>query len=100
MRFSVFFVVLLQVWTALCRKIGNSVVEPMFPTDCGLTPMYAKTRIVGGHTIEPDEYSWLANLQYGNRSHGICSGSVINSRYVLTSAECVTGELIREYGAL
>lgn len=71
----------------------NAVRAPKFPTYCGTTPMYPIRNILGGIRIEPDEFSWAASLQYGNRrSSGNCGGSVINSLYVLTAAHCVTGE--------
>lgn len=61
-------------------------VDPKFPTDCGLTPKY----YADDDTIQPDEYSWVADLVFINREIlTICTGSVINSRYVLTTAYCV-----------
>ncbi|KAH8409680.1 hypothetical protein KR222_001591, partial [Zaprionus bogoriensis] len=49
--------------------------------------------VVGGQPAEADEYSWMASLQYANEPNitGVCAGSVINSRYVLTAAHCVVG---------
>lgn len=70
-------------------------VESQFPTDCGHTPMHPHGTIVNGYNVKPDEYSWLASLQYGHgNSFGFCGGSVIHSRYVLTSAHCVTGNRV------
>lgn len=60
---------------------------------CGFTPKYPSPA--------PDEYSWTASLVYGTKPLvGLCSGSVINSRYVLTSATCVAGDYINELGGL
>lgn len=63
-----------------------SIPDQKFPTDCGYTPMYPKE-----NNVKPDEYSWLAYLQY-NHEHinytTSCLGLVINSRYVLTTTRC------------
>lgn len=140
MNLIVLYIVLLQVWTALCLRCKTSngevgicrrycntvdVARPMdkcagtafscctssastitsggdskFPVNCGYTPMFA-SRVIDGGVIRPDEYSWLASLQYRSHSPNIsCSGSIINSRYVLTAAECVTGESIKDAGGL
>lgn len=80
---------------------GSAEQDPKFPTDCGSTPMYPISNILGGIRIKPDEFSWAASLQYGHfRSSANCGGSVINSRYVLTAAHCVTGENIRKSGGV
>lgn len=59
--------------------------------DCGETPSYPINNIVGGKPIPPDEYSWIASLEYNNLrdSLGICSGSVISSLFVITAAHCL-----------
>lgn len=82
-------------------KIFSTVQAMAFREDCGKTPMNPTGEIVGGKIIDPDEYSWLASLQYGNNgSYGVCGGSVINSWYVLTAAHCVSGEYVAKYGGL
>jgi len=83
-----------------CATNDDGLLKLKFPEDCGSTPMYGNDRVVGGQVIEPDEFSWLASLEYGLRERGICGGAVINSRYVLTAAHCVKGTAIRQYGGV
>lgn len=72
-----------------------------FPNNCGRTPMYPTSSFVGSNNIAPDEYTWLASLQYGRGdTYGYCSGSVINTQYVLTAAHCVTGSHVDYFGGL
>lgn len=70
-----------------------------YPQDCGVTPYRNNGFVVGGKEILPDEFSWMASLEYKNRPNdvGACAGSVINFRYVLTAAHCVVGEQIDLY---
>lgn len=89
--------------TVLSRVAAKKAtrVEQKFPTDCGWTPMNPRAQIVGEYIVEPDEYSWLAILLYGNgNSYRDCVGAVINSRYVLTAAHCVTAASRRSAGEL
>uniref|UniRef100_A0AAG5CPJ7 CLIP domain-containing serine protease n=1 Tax=Anopheles atroparvus TaxID=41427 RepID=A0AAG5CPJ7_ANOAO len=60
-------------------------------------------RIYGGENADIDEFPWLALMQYENRKGErkfSCGGSLINDRYVLTAAHCVTGEVERKEGKL
>lgn len=79
----------------------SAVKELRNHPDCGITPKYPQEAIVGGNDIQPDEYSWIASLQYGNgNTFGYCGGSVISSSYVLTAAHCVQGEAVNFHGGL
>lgn len=70
-----------------------------YPQDCGLTPWGNFGSVVGGRDIEPGVFSWMASLEYANKPNdtGMCAGSVVNFRYVLTAAHCVVGLLIDIY---
>lgn len=85
-------------WSAISERQEQSQ-NPKFPTDCGSTTVGAP-REVSDISIEPSEFSWVASLEYGNGTLGACAGSVINSRYVLTAASCVTGNKVRRLGGL
>ncbi|XP_017065261.1 chymotrypsin-1 [Drosophila eugracilis] len=45
-------------------------------------------RILGGEDAVQGEYPWTASVRY-NKAH-VCSGAIINQRYVLTAAHCVS----------
>lgn len=85
-------------WSAISERQEQSQ-NPKFPTDCGSTTVGAP-REVSDISIEPSEFSWVASLEYGNGTLGACAGSVINSRYVVTAASCVTGNKVRRLGGL
>lgn len=75
--------------------------DSRFPKDCGYTPLHPREQIFGGKLAEPDEYIWMASLRYRDQSiYRYCSASVINSRYLLTAAHCVTGDAVIETGGL
>ncbi|XP_031631323.1 serine protease 7-like [Contarinia nasturtii] len=72
------------------------------PGLCGLTSL--GTRIFGGEDSALDEYPWIALLEYQSRNRRerklSCGGSLINSRYVLTAAHCLKGEIENRVGVL
>lgn len=43
--------------------------------------------------IQPEQYSWIAHLEYVGEYNKQCNGSVISDRHVLTYSHCVSPEL-------
>ncbi|KQS38389.1 uncharacterized protein Dere_GG12275, isoform B [Drosophila erecta] len=70
------------------KRPGNNLL-PMAP-NCGDNFEY---RIVGGKETGKREFPWMALIEYtkpGNVKGHHCGGSLINNRYVLTAAHCVS----------
>lgn len=80
--------------------ITSSPVAPN-PSDCGIYTNADK--IYGGNNTALEEFPWMAVLQYRNFDNELvflCGGMLINKRYILTAAHCLTGQIIKQIGPL
>ncbi|XP_064116015.1 spaetzle-processing enzyme-like [Macrobrachium nipponense] len=68
----------------------------LLPRNCGQGP--SVRRIVGGTITSPGDYPWMAVFGYKEVGFDsveyLCAGAVINERYILTAAHCVTPDLL------
>uniref|UniRef100_A0A6P4EYA8 Serine protease easter-like n=1 Tax=Drosophila rhopaloa TaxID=1041015 RepID=A0A6P4EYA8_DRORH len=78
---------------------GSSLLPQ--PPSCGGVAI--RNRIYDGKDTDLNEFPWMVLLEYRNRNGGLstsCAGSLINQRYVITAAHCLTGRIEREIGPL
>lgn len=70
---------------------GPTTPAPPAPLNCGAikTP---ESRIFGGREANPGELPWVASLQVQqaeNPARHVCVASILNERFLLTSANCI-----------
>ncbi|KAJ8925740.1 hypothetical protein NQ315_009588 [Exocentrus adspersus] len=70
--------------------VSNHRNYNLLPKDCGYLPIDDK--IINGQNAGLSEFPWMALLSYNtNRGPEFkCGGSVINDKWILTAAHCVT----------
>lgn len=66
--------------------------------NCGRTSFYAIDRIVGGRPAMSGQFPWQVFLRITTRQGDmVCGGSILNERWILTAAHCITTEYSGDY---
>lgn len=66
--------------------------------NCGRTSFYAIDRIVGGRPAMAGQFPWQVFLRITTRQGDmVCGGSILNERWILTAAHCITTEYSGDY---
>lgn len=83
--------------TRAVKPPGNKLI-PSKPGSCGHGTTNGLSRIFGGQEAPIDGYPWIAAMGYSEFGFGHiqyhCAGSIINERYVLTAAHCVSPSVL------
>lgn len=78
-------------------------VDDKLLPEIGLCGVDVNDRIFGNPETDPDLYPWTAQLEYTKVNHKkefICGGALINNRYVVTAASCVSEEGLKNGSTL
>ena len=76
---------LLFSYVELCFST-NYHCDPTLECGCSSQPAIV-TKIVGGENAQVNSWNWAVTLLLNNT--GLCGGSIISSRWVLTAAHCL-----------
>jgi len=75
-----------------CQAIATTTSSSIFPTECGKQQYQpSKARIVGGAHAHPNSWPWQVRL---HADGGLCGGTLIDTRHVLTAAHCLTTPIV------
>lgn len=71
-----------------------SQAQNIVNTGCGISKyMSGDIRIVGGETVDRDEFPWMAAIFFtikNTPTHNyLCGGTIITNYHILTAAHCV-----------
>ena len=69
------------------RRRPSDQQAPASPTDCGLAPAAALTRIVGGSAAGRGEWRWQVSLWLRRREH-CCGAVLVAERWLLSASHC------------
>ncbi|XP_065361766.1 proclotting enzyme-like [Calliphora vicina] len=84
--------------TLISQPVQQPVTMPSTPLTCGVS-RGTTNRVVGGYEAKKGNYPWMAALGYRDEYDPssmkfLCAGSLISSRYVITSAHCINSYLM------
>jgi len=75
-----------------CQAMATTTSSSIFPRECGKQKYQpSKQRIVGGVQAYPNSWPWQVRLYADG---GLCGGSLIDTRHVLTAAHCLKTPII------
>jgi V8-like Glu-specific endopeptidase len=91
---------ILAVLAPLSAVVAVSTASPISAANDELRAAIPTTEIIGGELTEPGEFDGVVALQAGT---GLCSGTVVAPRLILTAAHCLAAldpntEVIVHYG--
>ncbi|XP_031327722.1 melanization protease 1-like isoform X1 [Photinus pyralis] len=72
------------------NSVFNHTNLALLPQECGF--LQSSIKIIHGQLTDLFEFPWMALLSYrkGNEIDFRCAGTIINDRYILTAAHCIT----------